>query len=184
VSRFVLWRNIEWWKSLLHTSFLPHYLAQPECLTADRQGQGDTRLSLTPSVILTFNYVIMVSDWNCLKYFFWFFCTVIIRCTETFWSPCIISNFNLKHPHRDSIPWTVRDRIPVGVRFFAHVQTGPGDHPASCAMGTGSVPGVKRPGRGADHPPPSSAEVTKGQSYTSIHPLGQFRPITGLLYLL
>jgi hypothetical protein len=29
-------------------------------------------------------------------------------------------------------------------------------------MGTGSVPGVKRPGRCADHPPPSSAEVTKG----------------------
>jgi hypothetical protein len=26
-------------------------------------------------------------------------------------------------------------------------------------MGTGFFPGVKRPGRGADHPPPSSAEV-------------------------
>jgi hypothetical protein len=31
----------------------------------------------------------------------------------------------------------------------------------SCTMGTGSFPGVKRPGRGADHPPPSSAEVEK-----------------------
>jgi hypothetical protein len=31
----------------------------------------------------------------------------------------------------------------------------------SCTMGTGSFPGVKRPGRGADHPPPSSAEVKK-----------------------
>jgi hypothetical protein len=41
----------------------------------------------------------------------------------------------------------------VGARFFAHVQTGPGAHPASCTMGTGSFPGVKRPGRGADHPP-------------------------------
>jgi hypothetical protein len=29
-------------------------------------------------------------------------------------------------------------------------------------MGTGSFPGVKRPGRGADHPPPCSAEVKKG----------------------
>jgi hypothetical protein len=28
-------------------------------------------------------------------------------------------------------------------------------------MGTGSFPGVKRPGRGADHLPPSSAEVEK-----------------------
>jgi len=26
-------------------------------------------------------------------------------------------------------------------------------------MGTGSFPGVKRPGRGVDHPPPYSAEV-------------------------
>jgi hypothetical protein len=26
-------------------------------------------------------------------------------------------------------------------------------------MGTGSFPGVKRPGRGADHPPPPRARV-------------------------
>ena len=32
-------------------------------------------------------------------------------------------------------------------RFSAPVQTGPGAHPASCTMGTGSFPGVKR-GRG------------------------------------
>jgi hypothetical protein len=31
--------------------------------------------------------------------------------------------------------------------------------PSLCTMGTGSFPGVKRPGRGADHPPPPSAEV-------------------------
>jgi hypothetical protein len=53
------------------------------------------------------------------------------------------------------------DRIPVLARFFAHVQTGRGAHPASCTLGTGSFPGVKRPGRGVDHPPPSSAEVRK-----------------------
>jgi hypothetical protein len=46
-----------------------------------------------------------------------------------------------------------------GARFFAHVQTGPGTHPASCTVGTGSFPGFKRLGRGADHPPPSSARV-------------------------
>jgi hypothetical protein len=51
------------------------------------------------------------------------------------------------------------DRIPVGARFFPHVQTDPGAHPASCTMGTGSFPGVKRPGCCADHPPPPSAEV-------------------------
>jgi hypothetical protein len=34
-----------------------------------------------------------------------------------------------------------------------------GSHPVSCTMGKGSFPGVERPGRGADHPPPPSAEV-------------------------
>jgi hypothetical protein len=48
-----------------------------------------------------------------------------------------------------------------GARLFTHVQTGPGAHPTSCTMGMGFFPGVKRPGRGADHPPPSSAEVKK-----------------------
>jgi hypothetical protein len=46
-------------------------------------------------------------------------------------------------------------------RFCAHILTGPAAHPASCTMGTGSFPEVKRPGRGADHLPPSSAEVKK-----------------------
>ena len=39
------------------------------------------------------------------------------------------------------------DRIPVRARFSAPVQTGPGNHPASCKMGTGSFSGVKS-GRG------------------------------------
>jgi hypothetical protein len=52
------------------------------------------------------------------------------------------------------------DRIPVEARFSAPVQTGPAAHTASCVMGTGSVLGGKeRPGRAADHSPPSSAEV-------------------------
>jgi hypothetical protein len=39
-----------------------------------------------------------------------------------------------------------------GTRFSAPVQTGPRAHPASCAMGAGSFPGVNRLGRGVDHP--------------------------------
>jgi hypothetical protein len=42
---------------------------------------------------------------------------------------------------------------------IAPVQTGPGAHPASDTMSTGSFQGVKRPGRGVDHSPPSSALV-------------------------
>jgi hypothetical protein len=44
------------------TAFLPHYLAQPDCFTTDRQGQGDTTPILTPSVFPKSNYVTMVSD--------------------------------------------------------------------------------------------------------------------------
>jgi hypothetical protein len=41
------------------------------------------------------------------------------------------------------------------------VQTGAGAHPASCTKGTGGPfpGGITRPGRDADHSPPSSAEV-------------------------
>jgi len=42
--------------------------------------------------------------------------------------------------------WTVRGS-PVRARFSAPVQTGPGAHPVSCTMGTGSFPGLKS-GRG------------------------------------
>jgi hypothetical protein len=47
-----------------------------------------------------------------------------------------------------------------GPKFLAHVQTGPGAHPVSCTMSTESFSVVKRPERGADSPPLSSAEVT------------------------
>jgi hypothetical protein len=43
-----------------------------------------------------------------------------------------------------------------------------GPHPVSYPISTrGSFPGVKRPGREADHTPPSSAEVKNALSYTS-----------------
>jgi hypothetical protein len=56
-----------------------------------------------------------------------------------------------------------RVRFLAGAGNFSlhnRVQNGSGVHPASHPMGTrGSFPGIKRPGREADHPPPSSAEV-------------------------
>jgi len=48
--------------------------------------------------------------------------------------------------------------VLVGARFSTSVQTGPGVHTTSYTIGTGSFLGVKRPGRGVDHTPPS-AEV-------------------------
>jgi hypothetical protein len=59
------------------------------------------------------------------------------------------------------------------VKFSAHVQTGHGAHPASCAMGTGTFLGVKRRGRGLDHPPLVAPRLKKEHSYTFI-PLWAF----------
>jgi hypothetical protein len=52
--------------------------------------------------------------------------------------------------------------ISVGVRFSLPVLTCPATHLVSCTMDTVSLPGVKPPERGADHPPRSSLEVGKG----------------------
>jgi len=41
----------------------------------------------------------------------------------------------------------------VGARFSASVQSGPGAHPASYTMVTGSFPGVMGPISGVGHPP-------------------------------
>ena len=64
-------------------------------------------------------------------------------------------------------------------RFSAPVHTGPGAHPASYTMGAGSFPWVKRPGRGADHPPSSSAEVKVGLEQCNYSPCGPSWPVIG-----
>jgi len=71
----------------------------------------------------------------------------------------------------------------VGARFSAPVLTGPGAHPASYTMHTGSFPGVKRPGRSIDHPPPSAPRLKKEYSYTSIPPMGLCGLVLGELKL-
>ena len=68
--------------------------------------------------------------------------------------------------------WTVRGSNPGRARFLAHVQTGPGAHPASYTVGTGSFTGVKRPGRDVDHPIHLASRLKKEQSYTSTPFLG------------
>jgi hypothetical protein len=59
---------------------------------------------------------------------------------------------------------TIEFRSPAEIKDLSCslcVQTGSGAHPASCTMGIGvHLPGDKaRPGRDANHSPPSSAEV-------------------------
>jgi hypothetical protein len=71
-------------------------------------------------------------------------------------------NLRLPEEISDSL-WAGRsgDRIPVEARFFARVRTGPGAHPTSCRMRTGSYPGVKAAGVYGSPPNPSSDEIMK-----------------------
>jgi len=68
--------------------------------------------------------------------------------------------------------------VLVGARFSTSVQTGPGAHTASYTIGTGSSPGVKRPGRGVDHTP-SSAEVKERVELYLYSPFGPSWPVLG-----
>jgi len=57
----------------------------------------------------------------------------------------------------------------LGARFSTPVQTGLGAHPASYTMGTGSFPGVKRPGRGVNHPPNVVPSLKKSRAISRPH---------------
>ena len=73
----------------------------------------------------------------------------------------ISGNFSHRsvHSHLSSLDGPGMESPWEGAKFSAPIQTGPGAHPAFYTMRTGSFLGVKRPGRGIDHPPLSSAEV-------------------------
>jgi hypothetical protein len=51
--------------------------------------------------------------------------------------------------------------------------------PSTPAMGTGSFPGVKRPGRGADHPPTSQRRGHEGVGLYLYSPSGPSWPVIG-----
>jgi hypothetical protein len=75
---------------------------------------------------------------------------------------------------------------PVGARFSAPFHTCPGAYPASCTMGTGTLPEIKLPGRGVDHQPPSVAEVEGRVELYIYFPSGPSWPVIGrtLLYFI
>ena len=70
--------------------------------------------------------------------------------------------------------------MPVGARFSAPVQPGPGTHPASCTMGIWSFPGVKS-GRGVTLTPNSLLVPWSRKSRTiPLLPLWAVRPVQSL----
>jgi hypothetical protein len=87
----------------------------------------------------------------------------------------IATRYGLDSPGIES--WWGRD-------FPQPSRPGPGAHPASYTMGTESYPGVKRPGRGVNHPPPTSAEVKERVRLYLHSPFGSSWPVLGwtLLY--
>jgi hypothetical protein len=71
----------------------------------------------------------------------------------------------------------------VWPRFSAQVKTGAGAHPASYAMGTGSLSREKkRPGRGDDHPPLLAPRLKKVYSYILYSHSGPFVACSGVKF--
>ena len=67
-----------------------------------------------------------------------------------------------------------------GERDFPHPsRPALGAHAASCTMGTGSFLGVKRPGRGADHSPPSKCRGHERAGLYLYSPSGPSWPVIG-----
>ena len=77
--------------------------------------------------------------------------------------------------------WKVRGSNPGGgARFSAPVQTGPGAHPTSCTMGTGSFPRVKS-GRGVTLTlQPLLVPWSWKSRAIPLHPLWAVRPVQSL----
>jgi hypothetical protein len=76
---------------------------------ANRQGQGNTRLTLTPSVIPNSNYVVMESEWNCLKYFY-----VFLYCNRQVHMEFLVALYYcLKPAEMREGWWNVKDIIRV-----------------------------------------------------------------------
>jgi hypothetical protein len=69
-----------------------------------------------------------------------------------------------------------RDVIPVGGEIF---RTRPDRSWGPPSLLYGSFPGLKRPGRGVDHLPPSSTEVEVREELYVCFPSGSSRPVLG-----
>ena len=73
--------------------------------------------------------------------------------------------------------WGVRGSNTGGTEIFRTRPDRPGCHPASYTIGNVSFTGVKRPGSGDDHIPPSSAELAGRVELDFFSPSGPSWPV-------
>jgi len=92
-------------------------------------------------------------------FYFWFWLSFVGRDNSVGMATC----YGLDGPGIES-RW--------GAIFSVPVQTGPGAHTVSYTLGTGSLPGVRRPGRGVDHPQHLAPGLKKECIYNSTPRLG------------
>jgi len=96
----------------------------------------------------------------------WFVCMCV----------CVFTRVWIAQSYSDSLrAGRPGDRIPVGTRFSAPVQTGRVDHPASYTMCTGSSRVQSGWRRGVDYPPPFSYTSTPPYTTPTLGLRGWFR---------
>jgi hypothetical protein len=109
------------------------------------------------------------TSWNCISYKFYY-----SPPTDAKWA-------GLRSRYSDCLrARRYGDRIPVWARFSAPVQTGPGAHPASCTMGTGSFPGVKNRRGVTLTPNPILLPWSRKGRVIPLLPLWAVRPVQSL----
>ena len=114
-------------------------------------------------------------------------CSTVIIGTDTHGKKNSYENKLMKNAlQKSGRLWGFRLLLYFTVNNRQRIHTGPGAHPASCKMGTGSLPGVKC-GRGVlltTHPLLVPRSWKSTAIYISTHPLDHTGPVTGSLYIL
>ena len=78
-----------------------------------------------------------------------------VECTDIKWAGTAYSGYRI------ATGWTFEEMYPGGVEIFPTRPDRPGANPTSYTMGTGSFPGITRPGCSDNHPPHLAPSLKK-----------------------